>query len=229
MSFNYNRGGGTWRTARALDTLTAEIAAKFPDLTCLGTVGDLAHQAQDTYSDHNPVVRDPVTGVGIVRAVDVGGNPAELKLLETHLNALYNAGDPRLKAFGYTHMNGFVTVWDDNPATLLHADPGDDGHLHISLTQATYPSTAGGYVSAIDSTAPWGIAPVASTTTKREPEMVIIRNPANGDETLIGLPKGAVHLTSPASVTALMNAGVPMAEVTPADFAALVIGNGSPA
>lgn len=174
MSFNYNRGGGTWRTARALDTLAGEIAAKFPDLTCLGTIGDLAHQSQDTYSDHNPVVKDPVTGQGIVRAVDVGGNPAELKLLETHLNALYNAGDPRLKNFGYTHMNGLVTVWDDNPGTALHSDPGDDGHLHISLTQATYPSTPGGYVPAIDSTVSWQVANIGTPLAPPAPAPVVV-------------------------------------------------------
>lgn len=230
MSFDYVFAGPGWRTARALDTLAVEIQHRYPDLTCLGTIGDQAHVAEAAYSDHNPIVRDPKTGVGIVRAMDVGGNPAELKQLETLINALYNAGDPRLRQYGYTHMNGQITVWDNNPATVLHADPGDDGHLHISVTQASYPSTPGGYVSAIDSTTPWGVyvppAPPVTTTKKKVPDVVIIRNSATGDETVIGLPKNAVHLGSPESVNALVAAGVPLANVTPADFASLVAANG---
>lgn len=159
MVFAYNPGGGpgeSWRLAYSLVTLANEVAQAYPDAICLGTIGDAAHQAQDTESDHNPFIRDPNTGIGIVRAIDIAGPAATQQALFDHLQAMYEAQDPRLYMYGYLHKDNVITSWP--PATGTHIDVGDVGHLHVSVTQVDgYAPSSAGYLSAIDSTAPWGI------------------------------------------------------------------------
>lgn len=162
MAFNYASSGPGWRIAGCIDQLAKEIIVAHPDLTCVGTIGNAAHVAEGTSSDHNPFIKGP-DGLGIVRAIDIAGPLATLTALQTKLNQIYNAQDDRIWEFGYTHMNGEVTVWDSNPATTLHPDAGDDGHLHVSVTQknGNAPSSSG-YVAAIDDRRPWGIGTAAA-------------------------------------------------------------------
>ena len=60
----------TWRLARALETLRAEINAKWPHRSKVsdGTIGDAAHATRT--SDYNPYIKDQ-SGVGVVRALDI--------------------------------------------------------------------------------------------------------------------------------------------------------------
>lgn len=159
MQGYYSIGGQGWYLAKALQTLANEITIKYPTAYCEGTIGDADHKTQGTDSDHNDWVLDP-SGVGVVRAIDIGGPAAVQTAIFNHLINLYRAHDPRLYLFGYIHKDGIINDW--SAAGALHSDPGDNGHVHISLTQTNgYNSVAGhsGYVAAINSTAPWGFLP----------------------------------------------------------------------
>lgn len=157
--FSAHDGNG-WRLAGSLYQLTIELNKRWPDWDCLGTVGDLSHQDQWEWSDHNPVVRDPRTGVGIIRAIDISKVGINASWLFNHFQQMYANRDARLWKFGYAKMDGQITDWD-NPGRV-HPSDGDYGHIHLSLTQSQYPSVPGGYVPAIDSRASWGIAEVGS-------------------------------------------------------------------
>lgn len=159
MPFNYQASGAGWRLCRSLITLAEEIKVAYPSATCLGTIGNAAHQEEGYGSDHNPFIKDPSTGVGIVRAIDIGGDNGMLQQIRAHIWALYAARDPRMYEYGYgkgtsdNQINGWGLPFSH------HTDTGDAGHLHISVTQANgiHPSPSG-YVSSIDSVAGWGFA-----------------------------------------------------------------------
>jgi hypothetical protein len=143
--------------APCLQQLCAEIAAhpEYCNLTNLGEIGDSTHQGQGVGSDHNPFVVH--NGTGYVRAIDLGGDRALLLQLRSKLFALYRDHDPRVYPYGYFKgPDSLINDWP--PGTGWHTDTGDEGHLHISVTQRDggNPST-GGWVAALDSRAPWGI------------------------------------------------------------------------
>lgn len=161
ISGYYAPAGQGWRLAYSLVTLAHELAQVYGDtLTCLGTVGDVAHAAEAMGSDHNPFIRDPgESSVGIVRAIDFGGPDAVLKQIRQHIWGLYAGTDPRVYVFGYGKgcSDNLINNWGLPFKT--HVDTGDAGHLHISVTQLNgYNPSPSGYVSAIDSTAAWGFA-----------------------------------------------------------------------
>lgn len=160
MTFIMPTGGAGWRLAESLITLGHEISAAHPDFTCLGTLGNASHAAEGVQSDHNPFIKDPTSGLGIVRAIDIGGPDAELKQLRQHLWERYAAQDTRLYRFGYVKgtSDNLINSWGLPFST--HVDLGDASHVHISVTQkdGNHPSAAG-YVSDIDRTDPWGVTP----------------------------------------------------------------------
>lgn len=170
MAFNFAASGAGWRLAGSLIELANEISAAHPHLTCLGTLGDAAHVNEGTSSDHNPFIKDPHTGLGIVRAIDIGGPDAELVALEQHIFALYAAKFVPLWEYGYglgTSKN-LINNWGLPLRT--HVQTGDAGHLHISVTQANGNSpSASGYVAAIDDRRSWGVAAISAPPAPAPP------------------------------------------------------------
>lgn len=155
----YAPAGPGWRLAGSLIVLAHELDAAYGDtLTCLGTVGDAAHAAENMASDHNPFIRDPrEPSIGIVRAIDIGGPDILLRSIRVDIWNLYADLDPRLYEFGYAKgcSDNLINNWGVPFRT--HVDTGDAGHLHVSVTQAdgNHPSAAG-YDPAIDSGNSWG-------------------------------------------------------------------------
>lgn len=63
----------SWRLAKSLEELRETVQKLRPDTVrekrMYGTIGDAAHATRD--SDHNPWVKDKVSGQGVVRALDI--------------------------------------------------------------------------------------------------------------------------------------------------------------
>ena len=161
----YNPGDGVHRRlAYSLQRLCAEVAVWRPDITNLGTFGDISHAVMGAQSDHNAVWQAPGSDTLICRAVDFGGPYEQLMELRARLYLLGSARFGPLWSFGYLKgpdSKGCAwpigSGWNNNS--------GDEGHLHVSVTQTDgynpRPGTAG-YVPAIDSTESWGLAAVPS-------------------------------------------------------------------
>lgn len=159
MQGYYSDHGNGWRLATSLMVLATELTIKYPSVTCLGTMGDASHAAQGTSTDHMPWVIDP-DGIGVVRAIDIGGPPEVQQAIFNRLKDLYALHDPRLYFYGYIHKDGVITNWSTDNG--VHDNPGDDGHVHVSVTQANGGNPVmgrSGYVPAIDSPLPWGFLP----------------------------------------------------------------------
>lgn len=138
----------SWRVARSLDTLLAEINAAAPRRSKKsdGSIGDPAHASRD--SDHNP------NGLGVVRARDFTHDPdggLDCHRLADRLEDMLRAGKhPALGPGAYVIWNdriisrsrineGWRTYGGSNPHTR---------HLHLSVAY-----DAAGY----DSTTRWGV------------------------------------------------------------------------
>lgn len=147
-----------WRNCKASLALVAEVNERWPcrDKASDGTIGDTAHSANWTSSDHNPWV--VVDGTGIVRARDVDTDGIDAPWLAEYLRKRGAAGDPRLRGGGYVIYNRKITGAAD--FTAWRAYTGTDphtGHIHVSFSR-----DAAGY----DSTAAWGIYPAQATALR---------------------------------------------------------------
>lgn len=140
----------TYREARSLKQLHAEINATAPERSIAtdGWIGDADHATRD--SDHNPWVED-ADGIGVVRARDFTHDPDGG--LDCDMLADYLAGQlGKHPALG----PGAYLIWE---ARIISTDRLEDGwrpypgtnahrsHLHVSVA-----TRAAGY----DSNAPWG-------------------------------------------------------------------------
>jgi putative peptidoglycan binding protein len=133
----------SWRVARALLELRAEIDAHWPkrDRSSDGTIGDASHAASK--SDHNP------NPAGVVRAIDVDADGVPADWVAEHLRRRGEGGDRRLTPGGYVIFNhriasdvggwGWRIYGGSNPHT---------SHVHVSAT-----TDAAGY----DGTGSWGV------------------------------------------------------------------------
>lgn len=129
----------SWRAARSLLTLRDQINAAYPtrDKGADGTIGDAAHTAEGTGSDHNP------DRYGIVRALDIdadlgaGHNSAEIA------QTLLDSRDARIKyvisrariaystaAFAAYYGDAGTPPWT---WTTYYGDDPHTGHFHISV------------------------------------------------------------------------------------------------
>jgi hypothetical protein len=143
----------TWRAARSLLVLRAEIDKAHPtrDKTADGIIGDQAHQQR--HSDHNP---DPH---GVVHAIDITTKPGEAIDADTvveRIRQLGKAGDPRLLGNGYVIYQRRIASAAHQPAWEWHPYTGSDphtGHFHLSVTLS----------AACDEMQPWGLYDTAPT------------------------------------------------------------------
>lgn len=132
----------TWRVARSLLVLRDEVDAAYPHRTkgADGTIGDAAHQAEGSASDHNPWVKDSA-GVGVVRALDVTHDPAHDCDTYAIAERMRLAKDRRLANGGYIISNRRITgpVHGWQWVAYSGSDP-HTGHMHVSVSreQALY-------------------------------------------------------------------------------------------
>ena len=136
----------SWRVARSLEVLRAEINAAAPNRSIVsdGSIGDAAHASRS--SDHNPWVKDSA-GVGVVRARDFTNDPRgglDCGALALHLATLLGM-HPALGSGAYI-------IWDRR---IVSTDRLREGwrpytgsnphtkHLHLSVGLTGYDSGAG--------------------------------------------------------------------------------------
>jgi hypothetical protein len=140
----------TWRDARSIDVLKAELDKAHPDRSTAsdGTIGDAAHASRD--SDHNPWV--VFAGVGIVRARDVTHDPAhgvDCDILAERVAALIAlGGHPALRHGAYVIRNRRIFSFDrrDEGWRPYTGSNPHEKHMHVSVSL----DPAG-----FDSTIPW--------------------------------------------------------------------------
>jgi hypothetical protein len=117
----------SWRLARALQTLRAQVDAAHPDRSKRsdGTIGDAAHRNRT--SDHNP------NRNGVVQAWDVTHDPPRF---DAHAFAehLRTAGDPRIK-----YLISNRRIWNPSRAAgwrpYVGANP-HTSHMHIAVSDS---------------------------------------------------------------------------------------------
>lgn len=132
----------TWRVARSLDQLLAQLNALAPNRSRAsdGSIGDAAHQAEGSTSDHNPWY-----GPGIVTARDFTHDPAGGLDCDELAAWLLAAKDPRIK---YMIWRGRIcdSRAQFNPWTW-QSSSGHFQHLHLSVMPN----------ASADDTRPWAL------------------------------------------------------------------------
>lgn len=143
-----------WRLARALVSLRDGVNARWPqrDKASDGTVGDVAHKAKASSSDHNPWVK--VAGLGVIRAFDADVDGIDAGWYAEQLRLLGAAGDNRLARAGYVIFNGRITRSNWSGWSIYTGTNPHRAHVHVSLSRD---------VSGFDDPRPWAFlaAPTA--------------------------------------------------------------------
>ncbi len=157
----------SWREARSLTTLLAQVNALHPGRRKGddGEIGDLRHQHEK--SEHNP------DQFGIVRALDITHDPAHFDSY-AFAETLRRAMDPRIK---YVISNRRIfdgagygeNSWKWRPYTRVGGDP-HTGHVHISVVAD----------SRADNTSPWALGVSPATPTAPAPTPSPTPRPATG-------------------------------------------------
>lgn len=129
----------TWRDAKAIDRLQAQINERFPNRSIAsdGTIGDESHRSRN--SDHNAWIRGR-DGKWIVSALDITHDPKHG--LDCHVLAqqLIDSRDPRIK---YIIWNRRIISGRDGPApwqwrTYLGHSHSHHMHLSVEDTEERY-------------------------------------------------------------------------------------------
>lgn len=163
----------TWRLAKSLDTLRAQINAQYPgrNKSSDGTIGDAAHASRG--SDHNPWVRDGATG--IVTACDITHDPANGVDAGVLANLLVASRDPRIK---YIIWNRQIVSSETSPwqwRKYTGSNPHNK-HVHVSVK----PSKA-----LYDDVRPWpmagGVAPVTPSAPAPQPARPTLLRGSTGE------------------------------------------------
>jgi peptidoglycan hydrolase-like protein with peptidoglycan-binding domain len=151
----------SWRVAQSLDQLLVELNKLAPARSKIsdGAIGDAAHASRD--SDHNPWVKDGLTGV--VTARDFTHDPAHGADMHKIVAQLVKKRDSRIK-----YIIWHKQIWRSYdkkglPAWTAAAYTGTNGHTkhaHISVKSDK---------SSYDSVMPWGLSKSGGAPTPIKP------------------------------------------------------------
>lgn len=171
----------SWRIARSLLVLRAEIDHAFPRRSKRsdGSIGDAAHASRT--SDHNPWIRDG-RGEGVVSALDItddNASGADMRRLVEWLTT--KSHDARIKYLIHerkiysSYPTTTTPAWAARPYDGLNAHAH---HLHISVRSEPH---------YYDSARPWGVAAAWSTKPAPKPRPKItltrvLREGSHGDD-----------------------------------------------
>jgi hypothetical protein len=171
-------GGGGFTLAPAILTLLQQLQQAFPGdqwqhSAQTGTIGNAAHQAEGSASDHNPWLNNTVraldvaTNVSNVPGKDTVTDSPDCEAIFAMVNRMYAAEDPRVFPNGYTIFKARITD-PSNPGEFqpYHGDDLHFFHVHVSVSQ-----NPDGY----NSTDPWPIGddmPLTEDEWKRLQDMI---------------------------------------------------------
>lgn len=200
----------SWRVAKSLETLRAEINAIAPrrNTAADGGIGDAAHAA--SASDHNPNAQ------GIVCARDFTHDPAngaDMHAISEHIRLRAAAG--LLPAVKYVIFAGRIFSATNQPFQWrkYNGSNGHYSHMHVSVGNGPDGRSTGPY---IDDSRSWGLtAPTPATEPAPQPkdDTMKILHPSNAPgyegglwllagDSLIGIP-------NPDVLKGLVDAGIP--------------------
>jgi hypothetical protein len=119
-----------WHLAGSLVSLLNAVNAHWPNRSKVsdGGIGDAAHQAEGSASDHNPWLNNTV------RAYDFTAAGIDAPWLAETLRKLGQHGDPRLVGGGYVIWNSHITSEDWTHWVAYTGDP-HTSHVHVSVSR----------------------------------------------------------------------------------------------
>ena len=133
------------RPAKCLLTLLDQVDHKYPGRAkgSDGMIGDAAHQAEGSASDHNPWLNDS-QGRGVVTAIDITHDPAHGLVIAHLAHALAKSHDNRIK-YIITNRRILDSRQEFHPWEWMpyFGDDPHTGHLHLSVVtnQSRYDDT----------------------------------------------------------------------------------------
>lgn len=211
----WHPASGQYRLAHSLLQGMTELNTLFPNRSQgpqEGSVGDLAHQAEGSGSDHNPNV------AGVVRAwdIDVTGNDFDPHVLANYLQALMAKHFKMFGMFGYVIFDHHITGWSPWAQWQLYTehDPHTE-HIHVSVGRDS---------SEYDDMTPWNLASAFQTPVVPTHPHSVSKFLTDGAQPMLlqnsktkvamyVLAKGAVFVQT-ADYNSLKAAGVPTAEIS---------------
>ncbi len=200
----------SWRVARSLDQLLAQINAAAPNRSKVsdGSIGDTAHASR--VSDHNPDSR------GIVHARDYTHDPANGCDIDAIFAGIVASGDRRvsylIRSRRITQWQGGRLVWTPYDGTNPH-----DAHGHVSVTAAGE-----------DDTRPWQIGPSSSTPATDQTEEDEMARIMRATERADALQDGPLFLgLNPEESKNLQASGLKLVWITAGTWDALAAGKAS--
>lgn len=171
----------TWRLAKSLEILRAQITETAPKRAkgSDGTIGDAAHASRS--SDHNPWIKDG--GVGVVTALDITHDPRNGVDCAAIAEALRASGDKRLKYIIWNRR-----IWTPAKSPNWRAYTGTnphDKHIHVSVasTKALY-----------DDDGPWawgGAVAASKAAPKADPRPLLVQG-VTGQDAHVAKAKAAL-------------------------------------
>jgi hypothetical protein len=144
-----------WHLAGSLVSLRDSVNAHWPkrDKTSDGGIGNEAHQAEGSGSDHNPWLH------GTVRAYDFDVDGINAGWLAEQLRDLGHYGDLRLVGGGYVIWNHQITSPDFSHWMPYDGADPHTSHVHVSVTRNSPAYEYGG---------PWAFL-AAKPTPRQQP------------------------------------------------------------
>lgn len=208
----------TWRLAKSLETLRAEVNAMAPHRSKAsdGTIGDTAHA--DRASRHNP------NAEGVVCGMDITHDPAngcDIHALADALVLRLQQGGATNPDFEYVISNRMVAsrksgwIWAKYTGTNPH-----DKHVHFAVGRGPDSAPAFPY----DDTIPWNIAGITEARPQNgDTTMEIIKVREDGKYYLL---TGDVrqYIGDPAVLKDFQDAGVPVRTLGAKAFAMVIDG-----
>ncbi len=180
----------SWRVATSLETLRHQLDARFPGRSVAsdGSIGDAAHQAHGSASDHNPWY-----GPGIVTARDFTHDPSHGLDIQQLADQLLDSRDPRIK---YVIANRRIATRRDWQWAPYDGTNPHEKHVHLSVVADPVCDDAGDWkLPLLDAPSDGGDTTPAGGDFVTWGTDVNVRAQPRLDATVVGVLRGPTPVT----------------------------------